>query len=346
MRMNAAVDSIRELSHQIDGSGFGAAVADPEKRHATIYWKGQVPQAIQTLIDGQSRIVPINVLPAKYTEQEMLRDSKLLAKRQDVAQVGPSPDAQGVQVKLHPGTAVPTTSSLRASTGIASDILFRGFAGKRAMVTRQNDSTPYYAGARTNLNRLGNCTTSFTVNHGGRTKLLYAAHCGTTVTDGANDAMGAVTNRNTTRDISLIDVRGSARVWDGPWNESSYTKAVQGATFSNVGNTLCTSGSFSGIRCGIKVTANNQYSGGYGPLVYAQKTDHGSAAGGGDSGGPVFQLPSPNNGKVIAKGIILATHLNASAPCVGAATHSCAWEFDYADVTQTMSFLGATIATG
>lgn len=346
MRMNSAVDSIREVSHRIPNSGFGAAVADPLKRHAIIYWKGEIPAAVAEVVAAQQKVVPVDVLSAKFTEQEMTRDAAVLAQDPDYAQVGPAPDAGGVQVKLRPSAAKWKTSPNAARPGVTSDVLVQGVAGERALISRQNDSSPYWAGGRTNLGGTGHCTTNFSVRHGGRNKLLYAAHCGTTVTDGGNDAMGPITNRNTTRDISLIDVNSAGRTWDGPWNELSITKAVQGAALSNVGNTLCTSGSFSGIRCGIRVTATGVSISGFGPLVVAERTDHAAAAGGGDSGGPVFQLTSPDNGKVIAKGIMLATHGNRPAPCVGVATDRCAWEFDYADVTQTMTFLGATIVTG
>ncbi|MCP2323516.1 hypothetical protein HDA40_002023 [Hamadaea flava] len=112
--------------------------------------------------------------------------------------------------------------------------------------------------------------------------------------------MGTLGNRNTTRDIALVDARGTGRMWDGPWNESSVTKGVQSATFSAVGNWLCTSGAASGVRCGIQVKSNNQTIGGQSPMVIAEQTGHLNAAGQGDSGGPVFEIPAPDNGRVIA----------------------------------------------
>jgi hypothetical protein len=220
-------------------------------------------------------------------------------------------------------------------------------------LTRQNDSSPYYAGAR--IYGALACTTGWAINHASplspeTTKLLTAAHCqvsGSSFTDGGGDTVGPVTNRSTSRDTEIINARGAGRMWDGPWNETSYTKAVQGATFSNIGNWLCTSGSYSGVRCNIQVLFNNQSVGFVFPLVIAARSGGGNAGGQGDSGGPVFELPGPDNGKVIAKGIISVGIDGYTTPCTGQpVTRTCYSRIGYADVTQTLNYYGATIRTG
>ena len=83
------------------------------------------------------------------------------------------------------------------------------------------------------------------------------------------------------------------------------------------------------------------------PMVEAERTNHGQAGGPGDSGGPVFSLPSPDNGKVIAKGIIQGPDTTTTVPCSIGDTNrtGCAWRFFYADVSQALAFYGASIIT-
>jgi hypothetical protein len=159
------------------------------------------------------------------------------------------------------------------------------------------------------------------------------------VVDGGGDY------HNYTRDTSMIQGPAYGRLWDGG-NQSNYWKAVQGATFSNVGNWLCTSGAVSGVRCGIQVISNNQYIDGDGPFVGAKKNNGTNAVGQGDSGGPVFELPSPDTGKAIAKGIMSAGMPLYQTGCTGMpVSRTCYKRFWYADATQTLSFYGAVLLT-
>jgi hypothetical protein len=217
--------------------------------------------------------------------------------------------------------------------------------GAGVLFTRQNDSSPYWGGARTQ-----NCTTGWAIWWNGDSRILSAGHCGNNgnnIFDGGGDFMGPVINDNDARDTHMIDVRGHGRVWDGPWTETSFTKAVRGATFSNVGNWVCSSGSRSGIICNIRVIANNSSWSGVFPMVYADQQNGVSGAGQGDSGGPVFELPSPDDGRVFAKGTITGGVDGTFVPCTGEvwAGRICSWRFVYADVTQSLGFYGATILT-
>jgi hypothetical protein len=345
-RMNSAAAAIAAAAGSTAHSGFGSFVAAPENRELRVYWRGSVPADVQKVIDQADTQIPVKILPARFTQGELLSEAATLSQHRELVEVGPLPDASGLQIKTRHG-ASPSSQALAAISSAKVAVFRSDDAAKLDPLTRQDDSSPYYAGARITIGSAG-CTNSFAVNHGGRTKLLTAAHCGASgasVYDGGGDYMGPITNRNATRDISLIDARGLGRTWDGPWNEANYTKAVQGASFSSVGNWLCTSGSYSGVRCAIQVKLNNQTIDGQGPLVVAERSDHLNAAGKGDSGGPVFELPSPDNGRVIAKGLISYGLIGYSATCTGVAT-TCYYRFAYPDVTQTLSYLGATIVTG
>ncbi|MEU2613004.1 hypothetical protein ABZ570_15700 [Micromonospora sp. NPDC007271] len=340
-RLNAAATRIQEAARALPDSGYASTVAAPENRELVVYWRGKVPASVRRVIAQQSRDVPVRVIPARYSEAEMLTEVRRLSSDPAYAQVIPMVDGSGIRVKQAAGRSARLATQASKVAVIAEGTT----AGDGILFTRQNDSSPYWGGARTQ-----NCTTGFAIWWNGNSRILSAGHCGNNgdyIYDGGGDFMGTVINDNDTRDTHMIDVRGHGRVWDGPWTETSYTKAVRGATFSNVGNWLCTSGSRSGVRCNIRVTANNASWGGRFPMVYADQIDRLSAAGQGDSGGPVFELPSPDDGRVIAKGTITGGVDGTFVACTGEvwAGRVCSWRFVYADVTQSLAFYGASILT-
>ncbi|GAA4247268.1 hypothetical protein [Dactylosporangium darangshiense] len=73
------------------------------------------------------------------------------------------------------------------------------------------------------------------------------------------------------------------------------------------------------------------------------RVDHAVASGSGDSGGPVFSLPSPDNGKVIAKGIISGGDNGTVVSC-GAGT-TCTWRSYYADIQESLGWYGLTFVS-
>lgn len=115
--------------------------------------------------------------------------------------------------------------------------------------------------------------------------LLSAAHCGSapnSVHNGVGVPIGSVAG--TVRsfqgsDTMLINVSLSgSSVYDGPWdNPTNSTDTVIGSTNNYANDQVCTSGSFSGVRCGIVVTNPNatvNLGGYFITEVYAQRTAH------------------------------------------------------------------------
>jgi hypothetical protein len=82
-------------------------------------------------------------------------------------------------------------------------------------------------------------------------------------------------------------------------------------------------------------------------MVMARRTDGQSAVGDGDSGGPVFSLPSPDNGKVIAKGIISGASVDGKVTCPAGTDWwvECSSIVYFADVKTAMGVYGLTIKT-
>lgn len=343
-RMNDALVEILAVADKLGEDGFGAATAAPENRAVELYWHGPVPPAVQAVIDRHRAIVPIVVKEAAYSRRQLLQAMELVSSNGDFYQIGPLPDASGLEAYVAPGRTL-SASTQAALTRLSVPLTIREEVREGVPFSRQNDSPPYSAGARTS-----NCTTGFAVIHQGYSKLLYAAHCamnGAMVGDGGGDLIGYVTNRNETRDTSLIQGPGQRLMWDGPYNETIYRKQVVGATPSFKGNWICTSGASSGVRCDIQVKAVDQKFNGYSPLVMAEHRDRQNAAGDGDSGGPVFELVAPGSSTVRAKGIISRGDGTTRVACTGITSSNrvCSWRFYYADVIQTLNYYGATLAT-
>lgn len=134
--------------------------------------------------------------------------------------------------------------------------------------------------------------------------LLSAAHCGSapnSVHNGVGVPIGSVAG--TVRsfqgsDTMLINVSlyGSS-VYDGPWdNPTNSTDTVIGSTNNYANDQVCTSGSFSGVRCGIVVTNPNatvNLGGYFITEVYAQRTAHRRHNGRRPRGGTVADRYTP-----------------------------------------------------
>ena len=359
-RLNAAADAIQAAGGA--GSGYANTIAAPENRQLVLYWKGAVPANVQAEIDRQRSNVPIVVRAARYSAQEVDVEVERIGRvgissSPRVAGAAPRPDGSGIDLYLDgPTPGIRQAGQAQQARASVPDrvrspvALFASYGGGRGIpFSRLNDSAPWFAGGRT----YRSCTTGFAAVIAGVDRLLYAAHCDQgTVLDGAGQPIGQTGGNNPWRDTQYITASSAGKTFDGGVS-SNVTKAVQGASMSRNGNWICTSGSWSGVRCNIKVLLPNSTWDGLYPLVWAEEKNRSQAAGEGDSGGPVFELPFPDTGKVIAKGIISEGHPATVTPCViGETTRPdglprlCAWQFFYADVTQTLAYYGGTIKTG
>ncbi|MEQ4300092.1 hypothetical protein ABNF97_01650 [Plantactinospora sp. B6F1] len=137
-------------------------------------------------------------------------------------------------------------------------------------------------------------------------------------------------------------------------------KPVASAAATNVGNTLCTSGSFSGTQCGGVAVAVDQTinMGGYGQvtdMVRAEKSNGFTMVGNGDSGGPVFFNTGEDNSWAIARGTVSAIpgdsddwgacHGVPAGPDDDENARHCSWRFWYPDITVQLAGVNATIRT-
>ena len=228
-----------------------------------------------------------------------------------------------------------------------------------APATRWDDSPPWWGGAAwRNTATGGGCSTGFGVFQGGVSRVLSAAHCANLnvlATDPTGQTIGVVGTRNVSTDTLLLNGSSGGRVFNNSTTAagavvSEFSNQVIGATASQVGNFVCTSGAYSGTRCSIQVKARNlcinvRNFGTVCGQVQAENTTGTNAVGQGDSGGPVEIVNAANTLQVWATGTTTAIDdTNTTVPCTGYVTTGrvCAWRMYYEDILSGMNGVGAT----
>ncbi|MFG1840132.1 hypothetical protein [Micromonospora sp. NPDC049175] len=349
-RMNTAAARITKAAERSATSGFAGIVADPTTRQLQVYWKGEPPA---NLMATTRATVATKVLSAPYSQRELFAAAdRLRAKAgNQITTVGPRADGAGLLVGTQDGllgasalAGVPVT----VQTGVAA-----------APATRWDDSPPWWGGAAwRNTATGGGCSTGFGVYQGGVTRVLSAAHCANLnvlATDPTGQTIGTVTTRNVSTDTLLLNGSGGGRVFNNSTTAagavvSEFNNQVIGATPSQVGNWVCSSGAYSGTRCSIQVKARNlcinvRNFGTVCGQVQAENTTGTNAVGQGDSGGPVEIVNAANTLQVWATGTNTAIDdTNTTVPCTGYVTTGrvCAWRFYYEDILSGMAGVGAS----
>ncbi|MEU7780659.1 hypothetical protein ACIP95_31390 [Micromonospora parva] len=349
-RMNTAAERITKVAERSPNSGFAGIVADPTTRHLQVYWKGEPPAS---LVATARATVATQVLPAAYSQRELLAAAdRLRAKAgNEITTVGPRADGAGLLVGTQDGLLGAT-----AMAGVPVTVQTRVAA---APATRWDDSAPWWGGAAwRNATTGGGCSTGFGVFKNGNARILSAAHCGNlnnVATDPTGQSMGTVSTRNAGTDTLLLSAGAGGRVFNNSTAAngdvvSEFSNQVIGASASQVGNWVCTSGAYSGTRCSIQVKARNlcinvrdfgQVCG----QVQAENTTGTNAVGQGDSGGPVEIVNAANTLQVWATGTNTAIDDTfTSTACTGYVKTGrvCAWRFYYEDIFSGMAGVGAT----
>ena len=193
-----------------------------------------------------------------------------------------------------------------------------------AQASRNNDTTPFYGGAK--LGPHG-CTIGFPWTVGTAPHFLTAGHCtsagqniyttryccavGKVVADNWNNSSGSVkiNGASYSGDLSLVKMNSgystAAYMYTGGPTSNTFRK-IDGVSSRSpkYGDTYCTGGSTKGTVCGWKVSGlrmNVKYSGGYVARNMTRGGKRGHCTAPGDSGGPVFTINA--GGLIVAKGI-------------------------------------------
>jgi len=367
--LDKAADRITAAAQRSGHAGYTSLAVEVATNSVHLRWKGALPSKLLPLLASiRGGGIGVTVSPARYSLKELQARTRAIIvdeKRRDVPNryravtLLPLTDGSGIEAIVPQRDAF--TERARSRFAV---VRTTSTAGAPVPLTRQADIPAFYGGARLQLlsapdGAFQECTSGFGVARDGVTAfLLSAAHCGSapnSVNNGVGVPIGSVAG--TVRsfegsDTMLINVSASgSSVYDGPWdNPTNSTDTVIGSTNNYVNDQVCTSGSFSGVRCGIVVTNPNatvDLEGYFITEVYAQRTDGTTAAGQGDSGGPVYAQTS-NPYEIVAKGIISAGDGASPVPCAGDASNGreCFSSIYWISINNALSDFGATLNTG
>jgi hypothetical protein len=288
-------------------------------------WKGELPDNIAQAVERARRIAPVRV--------EAVANSRIDLKAA-ASSVGDFIEAQSKVGGAYHGVWVIDDERIRVDVLPKQDIAAAREALPKVSVpvevrqiervqlmSRYNDSPPWWGGARYFAERYGQvrsqCTTGFGVTNGSTKYILSAAHCGTypdRAVDPTWEFMGYVGAELWSHDIVLINTASAgSRIYDGGVNVGEFSKGVAGWDWVYSNDFLCHSGSTSGVMCGFRPIAWAERVWGCDSdgdcfwiedLIAAELLDGRQVGQGGDSGGPVFFPRS--DGRVTAKGTITA----------------------------------------
>jgi hypothetical protein len=377
-RLNAAATKISTAAQ--GGDGLGSITANPLEKAVRVYWKGAIPATVSGLVGSLRQQTSIQVLPARYSQRELLAEEQRLSatKGSQIAEVAPLADASGLHVRLRPATGADLlAAAARPAAPRSSVALMVDYGdGPQQAADRYHDSSSFWGGAAIQTST-GVCTSGFAIRRTGETKnkLLTAAHCaanGTVFTTGDaahtnNLTVGTMRNRNVFQDVGLIDPPAGAstdgHIYTGSFSSSTapYTSnafmPVGGSQASFVGNLVYGSGARSGNVGPLTVKAINVAvdldEGGTTPvhvfpLVYAQRSNLTTGGGNGDSGGPIFTY-SDDLTHVIAKGTYSARGSRSTfVTCTGVPNvaddqegRHCSYDIYYASISDALSLYSA-----
>ncbi|GAA2902504.1 hypothetical protein GCM10010517_68400 [Streptosporangium fragile] len=352
-RLVSAADRISAAAQEQGVNGYAGIIVAPENRELRLHWKGNPPRSIDNLVGELRRDVSVNVLPARHSARELAGEAARISRRAGgaVTSIAARPDGSGLTVT---GANARTTRSAVGDTTVPVNV---EVGVKPELMTRWNDSPPWWGGAAWRNPSGGGCSTGFAVWHGGVTKMLSAGHCaalGNTATDPTGEVMGNVSQDDDGRDVLLINARSAGRVFNNVIGNTSieFSNPVIGTSGSYVGMWVCTSGAYSGTNCNIQVkqTGVSIWVGYWiTGTVRAEQVSQTNAVGKGDSGGSVEVVNSANTSQVYAAGVNTAIDTSTAVPCTGYVTANrvCAWRMYYAPWSNAVAaFPGISIVLG
>ncbi len=329
-------------------SGFSNVSIDTDAGAVDLYWKGELPRSTAATVDAAPDGTDIRTHQAKYSLADFEEAVPALWRSYPTARIiSFNTDGSGATVTLSPDEAVPPEEtepegpSMAVTDFVADDV---------TPAIRQNDASPWTAGAR--IKSFG-CTTGFGVVYGSTKYLLTAAHCGSngqTATDGAGHTIGTTFHERTAVDSMLIKVSSlSGYAYDGAWNNTTnYRKPVKGTVASVVGRTTCSSGSFTGVHCGLKIiNVNSTFNWGEGAIngaIAQHPSTTGVAAGTGDSGGPVFTVKADNSSQILATGLI--SGISSFVSCGSYPSGKCGRNLLYVPIDRIVTYYPLSLWPG
>jgi hypothetical protein len=128
----AVADEIQRVVEEHGLDGFGGIAIDDEAGAVTLYWKGELPDELDSVIAASA--VTVDVHPADYTEAELLAEAERIARLGTtrsgavILQVGPLDDYSGLMVVVDSADA-----ARRGDQEIDSPVNLEFSTGERAV---------------------------------------------------------------------------------------------------------------------------------------------------------------------------------------------------------------------
>jgi streptogrisin D len=382
--LGRVAERVRGVATETPESGLGGIAVEPENATLRIYWHGTVPSDVSREVQAARRAgMTVIVASAPYTEAQLQAEIARLAAihmRGDtatgarVASLGPKPDGTGLFVEvsgLKPGLsgADAAAEARRLIPSLHSSVPLDVSNASPVFADRWFDSPPYWGGAYVerwiNGAPRNACSTGFGVtgNNGAATYIMFANHCGAgewrtgrvTLPDGtiAQRTLGNTIAANDFQHDSQLILTSAANavyVGDSFIGPNQTYRVMKQAARNSSGEYVCTSGSYSGTVCNIKITGTGMTINiiGYGQVTGMVRADHQQmlgAAGNGDSGGPVITTLGSDT---YARGTISAMDRDRFVVCQGVneAGRNCSWRIYYPDILLQLSGLGVRLNTG
>jgi hypothetical protein len=370
LKLDRAAARIEAVSRSARGAGFAGTAVSIGTRRLTVYWKGTPSPAAGRLI-GQLRVAgtAVTVRSAPYSRTQLdARAQFIMAHRASYLRSGitvdglfPRQDGSGVDVGVRTAKRAATGSLPDVGGGAINRIpAFLVAQPAPTPLDRLSDYVPHWAGARIDSNS-SSCTSGFPIvrNSDGRTFILTAGHCTGTpwyaavIPDTLHDyKFGDTWTVSPGLDIQYIRSFVQGATYDGgvkPGTE--FSKPVVGTSGNQSGDSVCQSGAWTGIHCGMTIVQhgyewiNGSFVPGWTACQPSGLLCSGTDAGEGDSGAPVFSLAA-NPGDVLARGSV-SLGLNGGFSCHNNNNESdtCFDEIFFVDIQDILNNYGAHILT-
>lgn len=317
--ISEATTEIYQAVQKDPESGYAGTVMSTEDKGYKLSWKGEIPQAVASLIEAhRGKGINVSVAASRYTFKELDERARAIVASgvrvggAAVTSAGANSDGNSLNIGVDP-SSVPTGTNVRNDRATLDSIpksVTGGFPvniGEEGPATdlsgRFHDAKPYIGGSLIRTSD-GLCTSGFAAfsPQTRRKYLLTAEHCfkgdGVDVRTGDRARIGTLIDRQKDYDSALIELPDDGNV-AMPFIFRGYrvlmrntVGEVWGQGRAVVGEKLCVSGALLGEACGGKVTQVAQWiKGPDGTVRHVDKLEQvaGRYLGGkGDSGAPVF----------------------------------------------------------
>ncbi|MDQ2741886.1 MAG: S1 family peptidase [Chloroflexota bacterium] len=334
MKNQADLDSFITWMNGIPGladQGYYGAENDARTRTITLQWHGTSSLQAQVLDQAKQRAININIHAVAFTRHQVevaasraftpaasahLGGFKVTMvegptiRTPEMVVTGHFPDALNRSVVPSKAEVDSLSNAFAKSSGVPTRVVFGGDA--TPFTTRATDTSPFNAGGE--MEGLYNyaCSSGFGLLLGTSSYTTTARHCNEYpyhAADVPSSVYGSPIATDNQTGAYVLSGQGFPWVFDGVWNNSAgFHKTVSGLRDVAVGDSVCSSGGYTGVHCLLTVNNLSVWFEDVPGLpeiqtISASTTNSALIAGGaGDSGGPIM-IPNVDGVHVWAVGI-------------------------------------------